>query len=297
MPLDIVHAGAAEALAGGRKARGRDVAGDDAAAVFHHGRQCQGLAGGAGAQIGHSLAGSGRCKQGDELAAFVLDLHQTLAEGLGGGDVLARGGAQAPRGEGRGLGGDALRRQGGARRLARRLQQVDAQIKRRRLVHRRHRLWQRVAEAGAEAGQAPLRQVEREVFRHLRRDERPPGQGARQRLFGGGKRWGAVAGISEQGAEGGQRQAFHQQGGGEGAQPRRRRSTKARQMPIQPQRVADGVPDGFGNGAPVAAADEAAAAEELGGSSVRRAAGGGRDRLQQSDRGGEAGGGCHPSRR
>ena len=108
--LDIVGAGAAQALGRAVEAALVDVHGDDAALVVHAGGDGQRLAAGAGAIVGDLHAGLGVDQAGDELRALVLDLDQAVLEGLARHDRQAALQPQAVGGIAHGLGVDALAR-------------------------------------------------------------------------------------------------------------------------------------------------------------------------------------------
>src|SRR5207253_7344831 len=84
--LDIVRAGAAQALGRAVEPRFVDVERHDPALVVHAGGDRQRLAAGAGAVVGDLHAGLGVDQRRHQLRALVLDLDQPVLESLAGDD-------------------------------------------------------------------------------------------------------------------------------------------------------------------------------------------------------------------
>src|SRR5579884_4414266 len=78
--LDIIDAGAAQPHPGALQSAGRDVAGDELAAVSHQSGERQALAAGPGAEIDDPHAGPGIGEQGRHLRTLVLDLDEPFLE-------------------------------------------------------------------------------------------------------------------------------------------------------------------------------------------------------------------------
>ncbi len=109
-----------------------DVEGVEPALRAHQRPQQQRLAARAGAEVDDHVGAPGRDQVAHQLAAFVLHLDQSFQLQRVARQRGPAGDAQPERGIGRGLGGDARRRERRAHRLARGLQRVDPQVERRR---------------------------------------------------------------------------------------------------------------------------------------------------------------------
>src|SRR4029453_10866402 len=134
--LDVVGAGAAQALGRAVEPALVDVHGDDTALVVHAGGDGQGLAACAGAVVGDLHAGPRVYQAGDELRPSVLDFYEAVLEGLPRHHRQAALEAQAVGGVAHGLGLDALLRERRLRLGAGCLQEIDAQVHGRRIVQR-----------------------------------------------------------------------------------------------------------------------------------------------------------------
>jgi hypothetical protein len=298
VPLGVVHPGPAQPLHRALQPRRRNVAGREAAPVPHGRRQGEGLAAGAGAVIRHPHPRPGAGEEGDELAALVLHLDQPFLEGVGGGDGPALRHAQPPRREGHRLRPDPLRRERRRGAVARRLQQVGAEVERRRRHHRSRFFAEARPEAGAEARQHPIRQLEPHRFRHPRVLQHPAGaapssDGAQRPFFRPVQRLGRVLAPGEGAQHGGEVEPLRQQQIDGDQQPRRGARVHQFQPPAEPQPAPQHAPHALRHRAAVAAADVAPGAEEIVGDGIGGAAAGRFDRVQQVDGGGEAGGGRH----
>ncbi len=150
------------------------------------------------------------------------------------------------------------------RRLAIALQQIDAQIDRRRLVHRGVFGFRRRAEGRAQFGLDPVGDVEAHRDRLLGMVERVAGQLAQHAPLVALERQRAELAAVEQARDMVVRQAFVQRqiGRHQAAAGGLARAVGALQPPFELGAAAQHAIDAFGHVAPVAAADIAAGAEE-----------------------------------
>src|SRR5262249_19209003 len=80
LTLHDANAGAPEALRRALEALFRDIAGNEMTAILHRGRERQGLAAGAGAEIDHAHAGPRIGEERSKLRALVLHLDRARFE-------------------------------------------------------------------------------------------------------------------------------------------------------------------------------------------------------------------------
>ena len=260
--LDIVGAGAAQALGRAVEARFVDVHGHDAALVVHARGHGQGLAAGAGAIIGDLHAGLRIDQGGHELRALVLDFDQTVLEGLARHDREASREAQPVRRVAHGFGVDALAGKCCLRLLHGGLQLVDAEIDRRRRLQRGDLAAPALAVGLDQMRRHPLLHVEADPVRLLRVRQRMAFHLAERAQLGLVERLRAIAAAVEHGGELREVVAFDQneirRDDGAG---RAIRMARALQPPGELAVAAQQAPDALRHGAAIAAADEAPGAE------------------------------------
>ena len=265
--LDIVRAGAAQALGGAVEALLEHVHGDDPALVVHAGRHGERLAAGAGAIVGDLHAGLGIDQGGDELRALVLDFYQAVPEGLARHHRQAALEAEPVRGIAHGLGVDALALQRRARLLDRGLQAIDAQVDRRRRLQRGDLAAPGLAVGLLEMRRHPFLDVEPHPVGLLGMGQRMALHLAQRAQFRFVERRRPVSAAVEHRLDLAQLELVGQQqvGGDDGARraaAMERRMARALEPPEELAVAAQDAPHALGHGAAIAAADEAAGAEE-----------------------------------
>src|SRR5690242_6507248 len=261
--LDIVHAGAAQALGRAVEPRGQHVHRHHAALVVHAGGDGERLAAGTGAVVGDLHAVPGAAQRRHELRALVLDLDQPVLERLAGDHRQPALQAQPVGGKAHRLGVDALAVQRPPGLLGRRLDAVDAQVNRRRRLERGDLAAPRLAIGLAQVRCHPFLDVEPHPVGLLGMGQRMALHLAQRPALGVVQGRRPVASAVEHRLELGELQAIqqHQLGRDDGAR-RAVGMAGAVEPPPELAPAAQDAPDPLGHGAAVAAADVAAGAEE-----------------------------------